>query len=96
MLEPEELRQEVGREMAWAADKYGVRELPTPCAGSRCAIQFRSRTGVPHRRWAETVEDLSATPNGEISDLDLIVRFEPDRSLLDHGGLLMDLRELLG
>ncbi len=32
----------------------------------------------------------------ETSDLDLIVRFEPGRSLLDHGGLLMDLRELLG
>lgn len=33
---------------------------------------------------------------GEGSDLDLIVRFEPGRSLLDHGGLVMDLRELLG
>ena len=32
----------------------------------------------------------------EASDVDLIVRFEPGRSLLDHGGLLMDLRELLG
>jgi predicted nucleotidyltransferase len=32
----------------------------------------------------------------DASDLDLIVRFEPGRSLLDHGGLLMDLRELLG
>lgn len=32
----------------------------------------------------------------EASDMDLIVRFEPGRSLLDHGGLLMDLRELLG
>ena len=32
---------------------------------------------------------------GEDSDLDLIVRFEPGRSLLDHGGLIMDLRELL-
>ena len=32
----------------------------------------------------------------EGSDLDLIVRFEPGRSLLDHGGLVMDLRELLG
>jgi uncharacterized protein len=32
----------------------------------------------------------------DTSDLDLIVRFEPGRSLLDHGGLLMDLRELLG
>jgi uncharacterized protein len=32
----------------------------------------------------------------EESDLDLLVRFEPGRSLLDQGGLLMDLRELLG
>jgi predicted nucleotidyltransferase len=32
----------------------------------------------------------------DVSDLDLVVRFEPGRSLLDHGGLLMDLRELLG
>jgi uncharacterized protein len=34
--------------------------------------------------------------NTEASDVDLVVRFEPDRSLLDHGGLIMDLRELLG
>ena len=32
----------------------------------------------------------------ESSDLDLIVRFEPGRTLLDHGGLIMDLRDLLG
>jgi len=32
----------------------------------------------------------------DLSDLDLIVRLEPGRSLLDHGGLVMDLRELLG
>lgn len=32
----------------------------------------------------------------ENSDLDLIVRFEPGRSLFDHGGLVMDLRELFG
>ena len=32
----------------------------------------------------------------ESSDLDLLVRFEEGRSLLDHGGLIMDLRELLG
>jgi predicted nucleotidyltransferase len=32
----------------------------------------------------------------EISDLDLLVRLEPDRSLLDQGGSLMDLRALLG
>ena len=32
----------------------------------------------------------------DASDLDLLVRFEPGRSLLDQGGLLMDLRSLLG
>ncbi len=32
----------------------------------------------------------------ETSDLDLIVRFEPDHSLFDHGGLLIDLQDLLG
>jgi predicted nucleotidyltransferase len=32
----------------------------------------------------------------EDSDLDVLVRLEPGRSLLDQGGLLMDLRDLLG
>jgi len=32
----------------------------------------------------------------ETSDLDLLVRLEPGRSLFDQGGLLMDLRDLLG
>ena len=32
---------------------------------------------------------------GKSSDVDFIVRFQPDRSLLDHGGLLMDLQDLL-
>ncbi len=30
------------------------------------------------------------------SDVDLLVELEPDRSLFDLGGLLMDLRDLLG
>lgn len=33
---------------------------------------------------------------GPESDVDIIVEFEPHRTLLDHGGLLMDLRDLLG
>ena len=32
---------------------------------------------------------------GQTSDVDILVEFEPDRSLLDHGGLLMDLQEAL-
>ena len=30
------------------------------------------------------------------SDVDLLVEFEPGRSLLDHAGLVMELEELLG
>ncbi len=33
---------------------------------------------------------------GPSSDLDMIVRFDPDRTLFDHGGLVMDLQDLLG
>ena len=32
----------------------------------------------------------------DASDVDFIVRFEPGRSLLDHGGLTADLEDLLG
>lgn len=32
----------------------------------------------------------------ESSDVDLVARFEPGRSLFDQGRLLMDLRRLLG
>jgi predicted nucleotidyltransferase len=32
----------------------------------------------------------------ETSDIDFLVRFEPGRSLFDQGGMLMDLRDLLG
>jgi uncharacterized protein len=40
--------------------------------------------------------DQSRAETTAESDLDLIVRFEPGRTLLDHGALLMDLRDLLG
>lgn len=33
---------------------------------------------------------------GPQSDVDILVDLDPDRSLLDLGGLLMDLEELLG
>lgn len=32
----------------------------------------------------------------EASDLDLLVEFEPGRSLMDHGGLWLELQEALG
>ncbi len=33
---------------------------------------------------------------GPASDIDLLVEFDPDRSLMDYGRLVMDLQDLLG
>jgi len=33
---------------------------------------------------------------GPDSDIDLLVEFDPDRSLMDYGRLIMDLQDLLG
>ena len=54
---------------------------------------------VAARYGAHDVRIFGSAARGEMtdsSDLDLIVRFDPDRSLFDHGGLIMDLQELLG
>jgi predicted nucleotidyltransferase len=54
---------------------------------------------VAQRYGASDIRIFGSVARGdatETSDVDFIVRFEPGRSLFDHGGLLMDLRELLG
>ena len=56
-------------------------------------LQIARRYGAHDVRIIGSVARGDNTPS---SDLDLVVRFEPGRSLLDHGGLVMDLRELLG
>ena len=48
---------------------------------------------------ARNVRVFGSVARGEAdakSDLDLLVEFEPGRSLLDHAGLLVELEELLG
>ena len=48
---------------------------------------------------ARNVRVFGSVARGEAgsgSDVDFVVAFDPDRSLFDHGGLLMDLQELLG
>ncbi len=50
------------------------------------------------RHGARNVRVFGSIARGEadeLSDVDLLVDLEPGRSLLDLGGLLMDLRELL-
>ncbi|WP_300844603.1 nucleotidyltransferase family protein [Tepidimonas sp.] len=52
------------------------------------------------RQWgARDVQVFGSVARGDAgpqSDVDFLVHFEPERSLLDHGGLLMDLQDLLG
>jgi predicted nucleotidyltransferase len=51
------------------------------------------------RYGARNVRVFGSLARGEAdeqSDIDLIVEFEPGRSLLDHAGLWLELQELLG
>ncbi|MEX1008139.1 MAG: nucleotidyltransferase domain-containing protein [Acidimicrobiia bacterium] len=63
----------------------------------------RSRRGeiiaLAERRGANNIRVFGSVARDEAdvsSDLDLLVDFEPGRSLLDLSGLLLDLEELLG
>jgi predicted nucleotidyltransferase len=51
------------------------------------------------QRGAHNLRVFGSVARGEAdenSDLDLLVDWEPNRSLLDHAGLAQDLQELLG
>ena len=51
------------------------------------------------RHGAHSVRVFGSVARGQAnasSDLDLLVAWEPGRSLLDHAGLVQDLQELLG
>ena len=54
---------------------------------------------LAQRRGARNLRVFGSVARGEAnqdSDLDLLVDWEPNRSLLDHAGLVQDLQELLG
>lgn len=56
-------------------------------------LQIAARHGARNVRLFGSVARGEAD---ETSDIDLVVEFDPDRSLLDHAGLWLDLQELLG
>src|SRR2546425_5987852 len=54
---------------------------------------------LAERHGAHSLRVFGSVARGEAdenSDLDLLVAWEPGRSLLDHAGLVQDLQELLG
>lgn len=54
---------------------------------------------IAAKHGARTVRVFGSVARGEAdaaSDLDLLMEMEPGRSLLDLGGLLMELQDLLG
>ena len=54
---------------------------------------------LANQRGAHDVRVFGSVARGEAnenSDLDLLVAWEPGRSLLDHAGLVQDLQDLLG
>ncbi|MFI5378170.1 MAG: nucleotidyltransferase family protein [Tepidisphaerales bacterium] len=68
---------------------------------TREAIQRQREAilAVAARYGARDVRIFGSVARGdatESSDLDLLVRFDTGRSLFDHGGLVMDLCEMLG
>jgi predicted nucleotidyltransferase len=56
-------------------------------------LQLAAKHGARNVRVFGSVARREAN---EQSDIDFLVDMEPGRSLMDQGGLLMDLRELLG
>ena len=54
---------------------------------------------IAAKHGARNVRVFGSVARGEAderSDIDLIVEFEPERSLLDHAALWLELQELLG
>ena len=56
-------------------------------------LQIAARHGAHHVRVIGSVSRGEARPD---SDVDLLVDLEPDRSLLDHAALTIELEALLG
>ncbi len=56
-------------------------------------LRIAARHGARNVRVFGSVTKGTAGPQ---SDIDLLVEFDPDRSLMDYGRLVMDLRDLLG
>lgn len=93
------------REQKREQDRERKREQMTapdrPTAGTLAGIRARRDEiiATARRRGARDVTVIGSVArgtDGEDSDVDFLVTFEPGRSLIDLGGLTADLEQLLG
>jgi hypothetical protein len=78
-----------------------LNESETPHMLTREALQEKREAilEIARRHGASDVRIFGSVARGDnddTSDLDLVVKLEPGRTLFDQGGLLMELREFLG
>ena len=62
-------------------------------------MKHREILEIARRHGAHDIRIFGSVARGnqnERSDLDIIARFDPGRTLFDQGGFLMELQELLG
>jgi len=67
----------------------------TRCERNGGRRSFVSPGGVAPTAW-RLFGSVARGEANENSDLDLLVAWEPGRSLMDHAGLVQDLQEMLG
>lgn len=87
----------IHRVMEHTRDKSALR--PTPVDLRVLASRREAILSAARRRGAFNVRVFGSVARGEAtsgSDVDFLVDLEPGRSLLDLGGLLMDLEEVVG
>jgi uncharacterized protein len=77
------------------AEEDGLGEVTRESLRARRSelLALAARRGALRVRIFGSVARREAGPS---NDVDFVVEFEPGRSLLDHGGLVMDLEEALG
>ena len=69
--------------------------MPTLSQALAAIDNSRNALTAHHVRQIGVFGSVARGDAGPQSDVDFLVRFQDGRSLLDHGGLLMDLQDLL-
>ena len=81
--------------MAW----FGFEMIPMTITRQSLGQKREAILEIARRHGAHDLRLFGSVARGdntEVSDVDILVRFESGRSLFDHGGLIADLEELLG